>query len=117
MKEAQAEQAETQNPPHKDVPIVRLDGGTENLRILELPMDKWDDAAGVMLDELALVNMCTTKPPGWVRKNVSGRSMAALADAVEEVNAPFFAYCARRMARLQQMAPGAVESILRVQRG
>lgn len=106
-------QNETIQPPFRDVPIVRVDGETENVRINELRMDKWDDAAGLVLDDIALVNLATTKPPGWVKKNVSPRSFKALSAANQEVNAPFFEYCAERMQRLQRMAPGVVERMLR----
>ena len=116
METAPTEQSETQNPPYKDVPIVRIDNGTENLRIIELPMDKWDDAAPLAIDEFELVNFCTTKPKDWVKKNVRGQCMEALAAAVEEVNAPFFAHLARRSARIQRLMPGAMESAVRMHR-
>ncbi len=115
MKDAPtAEQAE--NPPHKDVPIVRVDNGTETLRIIELPMDKWDDAAPLALDEFEIVNFCTTKPKDWVKKNVRGQYMKSLVEAVEEVNRPFFEHLERRAARVQRLIPGAVESAVRMQR-
>jgi len=108
------ETAPSTNPlvPYRDVEIVDTQGKTQGVRIHELKIAQFDKAAELIMDEIGLIQLCSGKPAGWVVANVTPRSLEPLAIAVKEVNPDFFKWAGRRMAMLQSVAPGAVETIL-----
>lgn len=82
-------------PSHIDVSIETESGQPENVRVHQLKVGKFAEAAKIVDDEAAFTELCTAKPKGW-RDSLSGDSLAPLWNAVFAANIPFFHYLKRK---------------------
>lgn len=99
-----------------DVPITLADGSADTVRMRELPVKLFEQAGEVMMNELQFVELVAAKPRGWA-ETLTPESLTQVAEAAEEVNGNFFAYSARRLKKLERLAPGAVARMFAPARG
>lgn len=87
-----------------DLPITKLDGSTESVKVLQLPIRRMGDYLAAIEDESKLVELFTAKEPGW-SDTLSDESFVAIITKGEELNADFFfPWCARRLNRSQRLS-------------
>jgi len=81
-------------------------GGVVTVKVRQLPVDLWDTALDVALDEPKFIELVCNQEAGWAN-TLTPRARTEVAEAVEKVNEDFFAFLARRSRAIRRVAPGA----------
>lgn len=71
----------------------------------EMPVRRYDAAVKVLDNEAKFIELALAKPEGWAG-TLTPKSYAEVAEAAQEVNARFFAFCARRVALNETVGAG-----------
>jgi hypothetical protein len=78
--------------------VTLNDGRVEEVEVRGIPLRLFEQAAQAMerKDEFGLIALAIDRPRQWVIEHVAPDSLAALAAAMQQENAAFFAWYARR---------------------
>ncbi len=91
--------------------VKKLDGTTEKVKILQLPVSKMLKLLEAQDNEAAMVALFTGKPDNWC-DTISNESFVHIVTEGEKVNADFFdAWVKRRIARQEKLIPGITEKL------
>jgi hypothetical protein len=94
------------------VTVRKLDGTTEEVKILQLPISKFPEMIGAMDDEIAMVELFCGKPKGWA-ETLQIDDVERVVIEGERVNKGFFErWFRRKVTRAELMYPGSVEKIM-----
>ena len=90
---------------------VKRDGSTEDIHLRILKISEYPRFAMLMDDEARSIEMLCDRPPGW-SDSLDPESHEVLVAKAEEINAAFFRWSARRVARAERIMPGASAALL-----
>ena len=89
----------------QQIEVDYKNGKRETVLVRELPIKEFPKMLHLLDDEAALIELYCERPAGW-SEQLTRASHAAIVEAGAELNeADFFAWSARRTARVQRLNP------------
>jgi len=92
---------------------VQFEGGNfEIVTVRQVPLKQYRELMQAQDNEFHFIEIVCNKPEGWA-ENMKPADYNLLVDEANRINADFFAWCSRQIARVERLAPGFMERAAR----